>query len=68
MYGLYCIAFIEYILTGKTSLDNTNLFHPNDYKKNDKIIHKHFYGRQLWQKKQLSNLDEKKLMKQETIF
>ena len=45
MYGLYCIAFIEYILTGKTSLDNTNLFHPNDYKKNDKIIHKHFYGR-----------------------
>ena len=32
----YCIAFIRYVLAGK------KLFFPNDYKKNDKIIHKHF--------------------------
>ena len=38
MCGFYCIAFIEYILAGKTLLDNINLFCPNDYKKNDKII------------------------------
>ena len=38
MYGFYCIAFIEYKLGGKTLLDYTNLFSPNDYKKNNKII------------------------------
>ena len=38
MCGFYCIAFIEYMLPGKTLLDYTNLFSPNDYKKNDKII------------------------------
>ena len=40
MCGFYCIAFIEYMLPGKTLLDYTNLFSPNDYKKNDKIIYK----------------------------
>ena len=48
MYGFYCIAFIEYILAGKTLLDYTNLFSPNDYKKNDKIMCKYLknkYGR-----------------------
>ena len=29
------MAFIEYMLAGKTLLDYTNLFSPNDYKKND---------------------------------
>ena len=33
--NVYCIAFIEYILTGKTFLDHINLFSPKDYKKND---------------------------------
>ena len=45
MCGFYCIAFIEYILAGKTY---TNLFSPKDYKVNDKIIYKYFkdkYGR-----------------------
>ena len=37
MRGIYCIAFIEYMLAGKTLLDDTNLFSPNDYEKNDKI-------------------------------
>ena len=48
MCGFYCIAFIEYIVGGKKLLDCTNLFSPNDYKKNDKIIFKYFknkYGR-----------------------
>ena len=46
--GFYCIDFIEYMLAGKTLLDYTNLFSPNAYKKNDKIIYKYFkdkYGR-----------------------
>ena len=34
----YCIAFIEYILAGKTFLDYTNLFSPNDYKENGKVF------------------------------
>ena len=33
MCGLCCIAFIEYMLTGKNLLDYTNLFSPNDYNK-----------------------------------
>ena len=31
MCGFYCIAFIEYMIAGKTLLDYTNLFSPNDY-------------------------------------
>ena len=42
MWGFYCIVFKEYIITGKTLLDFTNLFSPNDYSKNDKIIFKYF--------------------------
>ena len=48
MYEFYCIAFIEYMLAGRTLLDYTNLFSPNDYKTKNKIIHKCFkdkYGR-----------------------
>ena len=40
--GFYCIAFIEYMLSGKTLLHYTNLFSPSDYKKNDKITYKYF--------------------------
>ena len=36
MCGFYEIAFIEYMIAGKNLLDYTNLFSPNDYKKNDK--------------------------------
>ena len=42
MCRLYCIAFIECMIAGKTLLDYTNLFSPNDLKKNDKIIYKYF--------------------------
>ena len=38
MCGYFCIEFINDMLKGKTLLDFTNLFSPNDFKKNDKII------------------------------
>ena len=38
MCGFYCVAFIKPMLAGKFLSDYTNLFSPNDYKKNDKII------------------------------
>ena len=38
MCGYFCIEFINYMLKGKTSLDYTNLFSPNDFKKNDQVI------------------------------
>ena len=45
MYGFYYITFIEYTIIEKTLLDYINLFSPNNYKKNDKIIYKHFKNR-----------------------
>ena len=41
MCGYYCIEFINYMLKGKT-LDYTNLFSPNDFKKNDQVIKRIF--------------------------
>ena len=38
----FCIRFIDFMLKGKSLLDYTNLFSPNDYEKNDKIILKYF--------------------------
>ena len=40
MRGFYCTAFMECMLAGKTLSDYINLFSPNEYKKNDKIIYK----------------------------
>ena len=42
MCGYFCIEFINYMLKGKTLLDYTNLFSPNDFKKNDQIIKRIF--------------------------
>ena len=42
MCGYFCIVFIDFILKGKRLLEYTNLFSPNEYKKNDKIILKYF--------------------------
>ena len=42
MCGYYCIEFINYMLKGKTLLDHTNLFSPNNFKKNDQIIKRIF--------------------------
>ena len=38
MCGYFCIKFINYMLKGKTLLDYTNLFSPNDFKNNDQVI------------------------------
>ena len=42
MFGFDCIAFLEYMLGGKTLLNYTNLFSLNGNKKNGKIIIKYF--------------------------
>ena len=34
----FCIGFIDFMLKDKILLDYTNLFSPNDYEKNDKIM------------------------------
>ena len=41
MGGYFRIWFIDFILKVKSLLDYTNLFSPNDYEKNDKIIFKY---------------------------
>ena len=40
--GYFCIEFINYMLKGKTLLDYTNLFSPNGFKKNDRVIKRIF--------------------------
>ena len=40
MCGYFCIGFVDFMLKGKSLLDSTNLFSPNE--KNDKIILKYF--------------------------
>ena len=42
MCGYFCIGFIDFMLKGESLLDYTNLFSPNDYEKNNKIILKYF--------------------------
>ena len=42
MCGYFCIEFINYALKGKTLLDYTNFFSPNDFKKNDQVIKRIF--------------------------
>ena len=42
MCGYLCIGFINFMFNGKSLTDYTNLFSPNDFKKNDDIILKYF--------------------------
>ena len=42
MCGYFCIVFTDFMLERKSSVDYANLFSPNDYEKNDKIILKYF--------------------------
>ena len=42
MCWYFCIGFIDFVLKGISLLEYTNLFSPNDYEKNDKIILKYF--------------------------
>ena len=42
MCRYFCIGFVDFMLKGKSLLEYTNLFSPNDNEKNDKIILKYF--------------------------
>ena len=42
MCGYFCFGFIDFMLKGKSLFKYTNLFSPNKYEKNGKIILKHF--------------------------
>ena len=42
MCGYFCVGFIDFMLKGKSLLDYTNLFSPNEIEKNDEIIIKYF--------------------------
>ena len=42
MCRYFCIGFIDFMLKGKSLLDHTNLFSPNEYEQNDEIILKYF--------------------------
>ena len=42
MCGYFCTEFIDFTLKGKTLLLYRNLFTPNEYKENDKILLKYF--------------------------
>ena len=49
MCGYLCIGFIDFRWKGKSLLEYTSLFSPNQYKKNDKIILKYFqYWKRYW--------------------
>ena len=38
----FCNGFFDFMLKGKSLLEYTHLFSPNEYKKNDKIILRYF--------------------------
>ena len=42
MYRYFCIGFIDFMLAGKTLIEFTNLFSPNNFERNDNIILKYF--------------------------
>ena len=45
MCGCFYIGFINYMLEGKSLTDFTNLFSPNNFKKNDNIILNYFLNK-----------------------
>ena len=42
MCGYFCIAFIDFMLKGKSLTEYKNLFSPYDFKRNDEIVLKYF--------------------------
>ena len=42
MCKYFCPGFIHFMFKGKTSSEFTNLFSPNNFKKNDDMILKYF--------------------------
>ena len=45
MCRCFCIGFIDYMFKGKSLTDYTNLFSPNNFKKNDDIILNYFLNK-----------------------
>ena len=45
MCSYFCIGFIDYMFKGKSLTDYTNLFPPNNFKKNDDIILNYFLNK-----------------------
>ena len=45
MCGYFCMGFMDYMFNGKSLTDNTNLFSPNNFKKNDDIILNYFLNK-----------------------
>ena len=45
MCGYFCIGFIDFMLKGSNLTDFTNLFLPNNFKKNDDIILNYFLNK-----------------------
>ena len=45
MCGFFCIGFIDYMFKGKSVTDYTNLFSPNNFKKNDGIVLNYFLNK-----------------------
>ena len=45
MCGYFCIGFINYMFKGKGLTDYTNLFSPNNFKKDDDIILNYFLNK-----------------------
>ena len=42
MCGYFCTGFIDFMFSGKTLTEYTNLFLPNNFKTNDDIILNYF--------------------------
>ena len=42
MSGCFSVGFTDFMLKGKSWLDYANLFSPNEFKKNNKIILNYF--------------------------
>ena len=38
MCRYFCTGFIDFLLEGKSLLEDKNLYSPNEYKKNDRMI------------------------------
>ena len=45
MCGYFCIGFIDFVLKGNNLTDFTNLFSPNNFKKNNDIILNYFLNK-----------------------
>ena len=45
MCGYFCIGFINYMFMDKSLTNYTNLFSPNNFKKNDDIILNYFLNK-----------------------